>query len=179
MVKMAHNSLIFFIEGVDDKRFFERVVYPLLKNKYADIRTYGYSQKKTEWVINFIKSINSMKHEYIYIQDFDCASCITRKKENTTNELKIIEKNQIIVVKIEIESWYLAGLNEHSLKKIGIRKKITDTNNLTKENFNNLIPKTMSRLEFMQRILGEYNIDLAKENNNSFKYFIGKFIDIE
>ena len=77
----------------------------------------------------------------------------------------------------EIESWYLAGLDEKALKKLGIHKRIRTTDNVTKEEFNQLIPKNMPRIEFMRKILESYNVEIAKERNRSFGYFLNKWIN--
>ena len=72
---------------------------------------------------------------------------------------------------------YLAGLDENASKKVGIRKTIKTTDNITKEHFNQLIPKKMPRPEFMRKILENYDIGAAEGRNRSFGYFLNKWID--
>ncbi|MFQ6120514.1 MAG: hypothetical protein ACE5KE_11615, partial [Methanosarcinales archaeon] len=123
-----------------------------------------------------VKSINSMKADYIYVRDLNDAPCITAKKEKITNKFnRIIAEDKIIVVVKEIESWYLAGLDENTSKKLGIRKKIRTTNSITKEEFNQLIPKNMPRIEFMRKILKNYDVEIAKVRNRSLGYFLNKW----
>ena len=116
-----------------------------------------------------------MKADYIFARDFNDSPCITTKKEKITGEFKQITEDKIIVVVKEIESWYLAGLNENTSKKVGIRKKIRTANRITKEEFNQLIPKNMSRIEFMRNILENYDVEIAKRRNRSFGYFLNKW----
>jgi hypothetical protein len=77
----------------------------------------------------------------------------------------------------EIESWYLAGLTAKDLEKLNIDYKKKKTDNLTKEQFNRLIPKKfISRIDFMQEVLKHFHLETAKQNNQSFKYFLEKYI---
>jgi len=66
-------------------------------------------------------------------------------------------------------------LDENVSKKLGIRKKIGITDKITKEKFNQLIPKNMPRIDFMQEILKNYDREIAKERNRSFGYFLNKW----
>ncbi|MFQ6072426.1 MAG: hypothetical protein ACE5KT_06980 [Methanosarcinales archaeon] len=175
---MTYKLLFILLEGNDDERFFEKVVKPLFQKRSCTIRFWKYSQQKHERIVNLIKSIKSMNGDYIYVRDFNNAPCITAKKEEIKSKFnQIITEDKIIVVVKEIESWYLAGLDERALKKVGIRKKIRTTANITKKEFNQLIPKNMPRIEFMHEILENYNVETAKRRNKSFKYFLNKWIN--
>lgn len=174
---MYNKQLFIFLEGDDDERFFENIVRPLLQNRYSIVRFWKYSQKKQEKVANFIKSINAMNADYIFTGDLNSAPCITFKKGKITNEYNQIAEDKIIIVAKEIESWYLAGLDENTSKKLSIRKKIRSTDTITKEDFNRLIPKSMPRIEFMRKILDNYNIEIGKEKNSSFGYFLNKWVN--
>ena len=107
--------------------------------------------------------------------DINNSPCVTRRKEEIETILKNIEKEKIIVVIKEIESWYLAGLNNTENKKFRIPIfSVTDT--ITKEQFNSLIPQTFnSRIAFLLEILRNFSIEIAKRKNKSFRYFIEKY----
>ena len=85
-----------------------------------------------------------------------------------------------MIVKKEIESWYIAGLSDTNLKKLKIKltakgKKGDITGNMTKEKFNKLMPKRFdSRIDFMLEILNQFSLNTAKKRNKSFSYFISK-----
>ena len=115
-----------------------------------------------------------MNDEYIYVRDINDSPCVSYKKQKIQDELRNIDKNRIIVVIREIESWYLAGLDVSS-KKFGVRPfNITDT--ITKEQFNDMLPtKFDSRIDFILEILKYFSIEKAKERNRSFRYFIEKY----
>ncbi|MDZ7724802.1 MAG: hypothetical protein U5R06_18855 [candidate division KSB1 bacterium] len=74
----------------------------------------------------------------------------------------------------EIESWYLAGLAEKKQRQLKI-KPFKDTNDLTKEQFNQQIPNSFdSRIDFMVELLKNYSIEIAQIRNKSFSYFINR-----
>jgi len=172
---MPDKLLFILLEGDDDERFFENILKPLLQRRYSTIKCWKYSQQKHEKIAHFVKSLNSMKADYIFARDINNAPCITSKRDKITGEFNQIAATKIIVVVKEIESWYLAGLDENTSKKCGIRKKIGIIDNITKEHFNQLIPKTMPRIEFMQKILENYDVEIAKERCGSFGYFLNKW----
>ena len=172
---MSYKRLFILLEGNDDERFFDKIVKSLLQERYSVIKIWKYSQRKQEKIVDLVKSINSMKADYIFARDFNDSPCITTKKEKITGEFKQITEDKIIVVVKEIESWYLAGLDENTSKKVGIRKKIRTEDRITKEDFNQLIPKNMPRIEFMRNILENYDVEIAKRRNRSFGYFLNKW----
>jgi len=69
-------------------------------------------------------------------------------------------------------------MNEQILRDFNIRKKIDNTK-VTKEGFDRLIPKGMTRREFMNRILEQYDIGTARKQNSSFRYFLDNWIDFQ
>ena len=173
---MAYKRLVIFLEGNDDERFFKKIVKPFFQKRYR-VEFWKYSQVKDARIVNFVNSINSMNADYIFARDFNDAPCITAKKEKITGKFNQIAEDKVIVVVKEIESWYLAGLDENVSKKLGIRKRIGITDKITKEKFNQLIPKNMPRTDFMQEILESYDIEIAKGRNRSFGYFLNKWIN--
>ena len=120
-------------------------------------------------------SINSIPADYIYITDINNFPCVLLKKQK---ELRIyngrIDQEKIMIVKREIESWYKAGFGDNKCNEFQIPIH-TNTDDLTKEEFDQLIPKKFDRLTFMLRILECYSIDTAVNKNRSFKYFLEKY----
>jgi len=171
---MTYKRLVILLEGNDDERFFKKIVKPFFQKRYS-VEFWKYSRLKDARIVNFVKSINAMKADYIFARDFNDAPCVTAKKEKITGKFNQVTEDKVIVVVKEIESWYLAGLDENASKKLGIRKKIGITDNITKEHFNQLIPKNMPRTDFMQEILKNYDVEIAKGKNSSFGYFLNKW----
>jgi len=166
---MSYKELYIWVEGNDDERFFKRIIEPMLQKKYDNIYIIAYSQMKKEKRKSFLKSIKSMGADYIFVTDIDKSPCVTARKEEFEEFKYIIDKGKIVVVVKEIESWYLAGLDT---KKIKIPHfELTD--DITKEEFNKLISGN-SRIDSMLKILNNFSIEMAKQRNKSFKYFIEK-----
>lgn len=172
---MGYRRLFIWVEGEDDERFFEKIMKPKLQKKYNFIETIRYATLKNEKIDNFLKSIKAMGADYIYVTDINDLPCVSAKKQKIQNKIRNIDGDRIIVVRKEIESWYLAGLDNIGSKKIKICTfRITDT--ITKEQFNSLIPKKFdSRIDFMLEILKIFSIDIAKQKNKSFRHCIEKY----
>lgn len=170
------RTLYLFLEGHDDERFFLRVLLPLLMNKYTNIQVILYAQDPPKVTKKFIRSIRSAGDEYIFAKDLDEAPCITASKTKAINKFQVDDDNIIIIVK-EIECWYLCGLNDICCKKVGIDQRLGNTDNMTKEDFERLIPEGMSCIEFMQQILERYDIEVGRQKNRSFRYFLENWIN--
>ncbi|PWB49859.1 MAG: hypothetical protein C3F06_13645 [Candidatus Methanoperedenaceae archaeon] len=172
---MQYKRLFILIEGDDDEKIFQRIIKPIFEKKYDHVMLWKYAQEKDDKIFKFIKSIESMDADYICVADINGSPCVTDRKQRLHKDIKNIEKEKIVVVKKEIESWYLSGLNETSSKKLKV-KSFVNTEHITKKQFNDLIPKIFdSRIDFMSEILKFFCMNTAKMKNESFKYFIEKF----
>ena len=172
---MVYRRLFIFVEGPDDERFFKEIMEPKLQKKYNFVETRCYAALKKEKIDNFLKSIKAMGADYIYVTDINNLPCVTAKKQETQNKLRNIDGDRIIVVIKEIESWYLAGLDNTESQKFRI-PTYSVTDNITKGQFDSLIPKTFdSRIDFMLEILKIFSIEIAKQKNRSLRYCIEKY----
>jgi len=172
---MSYKELYIFVEGDDDERFFEKVVMPMLEDKYDSVALLKYAQRKNQRVTAFLNSIDRMDMKYLFVSDINHRPCVTAKKQEVQGKFKNIDKDRIIVVIKEIESWYLAGLDDTCSKGLGI-SPCDSTDNIPKEKFNALIPKKFdSRIDFMREILKCFHIETAKQKNTSFRYFLEKY----
>lgn len=178
-----YRRLFILIEGPDDGRFFDRIIKPVFQTKYNHVDLWEHAEKSPKSTRQFIDSINSMScgnfvADYIFVTDINAAPCITYRKQAKQDKFNNIDKDKIIVVIKEIESWYLAGLDDVCSRKCGIHHcRTTDT--ITKEQFNDLIPKRFgaSRIDFCQEILKYFNLAIAKQKNESFRYFLEDFFE--
>lgn len=153
-----------FVEGPDDERFINALFD---EDKITVIK---YAREKKEHINRFIKSIKSMPNcDYIVICDVDLKSLVKKKNEILV-QFPACEVEKIIVSIAEIESWYIAGVDESTSKTIKI-KYIYYTDSITKEKFDQMIPAKMDRINFMIEILKKFNVSEAIPRNKSLKYF--------
>ncbi|PWI49497.1 hypothetical protein CEE45_01515 [Candidatus Heimdallarchaeota archaeon B3_Heim] len=173
---MQNEKLFIFLEGNDDERFFNIILRPILTEKFDSIEIIKYSQLRKKFIKKFLKSIDELSSHYIFLSDIDVNPCFPKKKEALKKIYECIVEDRISVVIMEIESWYLAGLDPQSSKDLDI-PNYGETNSLCKEHFNEIIPsKFDSRIDFMVEILKRYAIEIAKRKNSSFRYFMNKYI---
>lgn len=169
------KNLIIFIEGPNDKRFFESIVRPKIETQFDCIQFYEYATKTVKQTKNFIKAINKLSYKYIFVKDFDSSVCITQRKQQVLDKYCDCDKSLIQVVKIEIESWYAAGINKRSYKKLRIRE-FKDCNNVCKNVFEQHLPPKSIVQDKMIDILENYDLTFARKNNNSLDYFFQKVL---
>lgn len=172
---MTYQRLFIWVEGPDDVRFFNEIIKPIFDKKYDLVEVRPYAKERSEYVSKFVKSIEGMKADYIFITDINSASCITDRKQQLLKTFKNIDQGRTVIVIQEIESWYLAGLDKVQAEKLRL-PQLDITDEITKEKFDQLIPKKFdSRIDFMLEILKNFSVDVALQKNHSFKYFIEKF----
>lgn len=164
-------NMFVFVEGQDDERFLETI----LNERYYKV--IKYAREKKDHINKYIQSIKKMPmYDYIVLCDIDNIT-IDEKKKYIMSKFPECENEKIIVSIAEIESWYLAGLDVEKTKKMKI-KYIENTEEVTKEKFNSLIPENANRTNFMIDILKNYDIDEAINRNSSFNYFISCYDNI-
>jgi hypothetical protein len=170
-----YSEIYFFIEGSDDERFINTIIIPILNEKYTCL-LYKYANMTIQKRKGFLDSVNAMDFaDYFFLGDINNSPCVTEKKEFLKNICQLrIDENKIIIVIKEIESWYLAGLDENKCRELGI-KYLRSTDDITKEHFNDIQPEKFdSRIDFMSEVLKRFSIETAKSKNISFKYFMEK-----
>jgi len=170
---MQYRRLFVCVEGDDDERFVTWIIKPLLERKYDSVEVRKYAKQKKEKFNNMLRSFGRIG-EYLCLVDMNDAPCITARKQAIQDEFRNIDTERIVVVVKEIEGWYLAGLDEAGCEQLGIPAHDT-TDHIAKEDFDHLIPRRFdSRVDFMAEILKCFAVEIAKQKNNSFRYFLGK-----
>ena len=169
------KRLYIFVEGEDDVRFFGRVMKPLFVPHYDTVEIVPYASIKRLKVNNFLKGLSEMKTDYIFVADIDTERSVRDKKQLLYHWYSNISGGSIVIVIMEIESWYYAGLLPESLQKLGL-PALPSTDELTKEDFNALIPPSFdSRIDFMFEILKTFSPSVAALHNRSFKFFFDRY----
>jgi len=170
---MPYKKLFIWVEGPDDIRFFEAVIQPKLNDQYNYVKVFPYAELSPKLRKAFINSQRSEKADIIFSGDKNSSPCVTKRKETFINNSLSLIEDQIIVVVHEIESWYLAGVTKRDM----VKKQLSSTDDVTKEQFNDLIPdKYESRTEYMVEMLKKFSIDQARAKNKSFEYFANKYL---
>jgi len=170
---MQYRRLFVCVEGPDDERFVARIVKPVLEKKYDLVQVVQYAEQKKEKFNNLLRSFRKMG-DYLCLADMNDKPCTTATKQAIQGTFKDIDTDRIVVVIKEIEGWYLAGLDEVGCKQLRIPAHDT-TDHIAKEDFDRLIPKRFdSRIDFMSEILKFFSLEIAKQKNRSFGYFLEK-----
>ena len=174
------------VEGDDDERFFQQIVKPRFDKAYDSVQTWKYSQEKRERVNALLKSVLAMGADYIFASDLNSSPCVSEVKrklsdkyfalsEELSDKYFALSEDRVFVVMAEIESWYLAGLNDKACGRMRI-PALADTSSLTKEQFNSRIPRAFdSRIDFMLEALKRYDVSTARGKNRSFGYLLEKY----
>jgi hypothetical protein len=171
-----NKRLFIMVEGEDDIRFFGRIIKPLIAPAYHSVEIIPYASIKRAKVDKFLKSVALMKNDYIFVADIDQERSVRDKKQILYYRFSDISGRSIVIVIKEIESWYLAGISFETAQALGI-PDLLDTNELTKEDFNTLIPLRFdSRIDFMFEILKSFSIETAIKKNDSFRFFFTRYL---
>ena len=173
------NKLFVYVEGDHDKIFADYILSEYLRcNKSIELWPIKYAEKPRKKINDDIKS--KSKHNYLFLSDLDNKKfpCITARKDDRFRNYAYLDSSRIIIVKEEIESWYLAGVDT-SIDKFRNLTIPDNTDGIEKETFD----KMMSGLfEFKKDCLVEiaknFDIELAKNRNTSFRYFLNKLDEL-
>ena len=114
------------------------------------------------------------------LTDIDFCPCVTFAKDRFRNKKSgDLDNERIIVVQKEIESWYLAGLEDVSCEKLGL-PTMTCTEELSKEEFNAIVKRgrDKTRMSSMLEMLRVYDLDTAITKNKSLRYLCSKHLKV-
>ena len=163
------------VEGADDVRFFEQVLVDRLEDRYDAVRLVPYACLRRTTVDRLLRTFSRLGEPYVIVADIDNEPSVRAKKRVVLNRFEEAEPAAIAVVIMEIESWYLAGADDGFLGSCGLLP-LASTDNLTKEEFNALIPRRyISRIGFMLDLLADYSLERGAARNRSLGFFLSRF----
>jgi hypothetical protein len=164
--------MFIWVEGPDDSRFVESTLKVAAASHYDDIRVVQYSRLRKDKVDQYITAIRAMKTaDYLFLGDMDLRASIEEAKQALLMKFKALEGSKIVIVGSEIESWYLAGLDQELARTHGLNIPLR-TDNVSKEQFNTLIPSSFSsRIDWMIEILARFSVYSARSRNSTFEHF--------
>ena len=172
----GYRRLWLLVEGNDDERFVNAILVPEFERTYAEVQVRQYSQRSISDRANLLKVIQSVGDDYILLCDLDEFPCVTSKKESMKSRLPIPDDRIAVVVK-EIESWYLAGLDEEGCQALDI-DRVNRTDEVAKEKFDALVGGKFNHTNMMVEILKRYDISQARRRSPSFGYFARKHLGV-
>lgn len=164
------------VEGRDDREFFNVVIRPILQERYDYVQVWEYAGATIERRISYLRSIQAMNADYIFVADINTSPCITQRKEHLVDSHRdMVDPGRTIIARREIESWYMAGVDDQACREYGIAS-LSHTDDVTKEQFRSLMPRQFndSVVHFMTEILSKFRIELARGKNRSFCYLMNK-----
>jgi hypothetical protein len=177
VIPMVSRTLYVLLEGNDDERFFRTLLTPHLEKRHRKVKFWKYAREKRKRTLKFIQTLRRIDADFIYVRDIDSAPSVRAKKREIAALYEdIIPDRSVVIVVMEIESWYMAGSDPEYLKKHEIVQEDSSTDLLTKEDFNRLIPPRMSRIEFISEILEHFDLERGVTRNASFRYFVQHWI---
>ncbi|NJL77258.1 MAG: hypothetical protein HC892_21795 [Saprospiraceae bacterium] len=173
---MSKVELYIFLEGKEDTLFFRILIRPILLNQYRDVKFVEYSQKDSKSIQKKLMSFYQRPdlYHYLIVHDLDENPCVSTVKQKIELKFNLNHIFPIVIVKMEIESWYFAGISEQLAAQYKISTRF-NTEKMSKEQFKQFIPAGQAKSEFMQAILEDYDIEKAKSSNTSFRYFLEKY----
>lgn len=180
--------LTVFCEGGSDRDFFKSIFMPHLDSKFTfDIEFVTYAKKPKDKIQKYLKTVikreASGTGKYLILSDTDHNNYPNKsldeiielrrksllRKGFSTRELV----NWII---IEIESWYLAGLDDDICNELNLPRDV-NTNEITKEVFTKYAEKIKTtNKELMLIILEKYLLRVGITKNESLNQFVKMLI---
>lgn len=168
--------IYYYVEGDgDDELFINRIIKPL----FDDTTSFQIIPYIGDTGINSkLKTSYSLKSQggtdVIYLRDSDFNNhprSITDVKTEVLDTYRV-EEEDIVIVVIEIESWYYAGLTPATCRELGI-DIYPDLDLVTKEKLIECaLRKGLTKKQLELEILDHYDLDFAIQQNDSFAYFI-------
>jgi hypothetical protein len=163
------------VEGPDDREFFGAVIGPILQRRYDHVQVWEYARETIERRMDYFRSTRAMNADYFFMGDFNTSPCITKRKEDLLKCYEpMLHASRTVIVKAEIESWYLAGVDDQDCRELGI-PTVRHTDDIRKEQFEKMMPARFGSVaDFMAEILNRFRVDTAKGRNRSFCYLMDK-----
>ena len=170
------RRLFLLVEGADDSLFCQEVLYREFQTTFHHVQTWEYSQRTPSELVDLLRSIRAMNADYILFADIDEHPCVTATKEAVENRFSGLDWGQIVVVRREIEAWYLAGLSASATLELGI-DRVLEVDAVTKERFDQLVGGRRQHQTAMDEILRYYDVEVARQRSPSFRYFWQKHVE--
>ena len=164
-------SKYLFVEGYYDEIFVKKISEQLQIK--CEIKIVKYAEMQDAKVSRYLQSLISQKIHFLFIADRDIdhyKSIVDREKELYRRYPFLNSSNHILVIP-EIEGWYIAGLDQRSVKKLKL-KNLPPPDDCTKEKFIATLPSQLDGTPIRNDILDLYDIHFAETRSSSFRKFV-------
>jgi hypothetical protein len=170
---MAYRRAFVFVEGDDDERFVDKVVRPRLESMFEWVKVIQYAVESSKRMRSWVGSIRKIPDAvYWVLADLDLSPCATERKAKLTAKYPYFAAERVVVVKREIEGWYLAGLPTEEARRLKMLWS-GDVEEITKEQFEALWAKQFtSRIDCQVEILKCFDLEIAQGRSGSFAYLL-------
>ncbi len=169
------KRLVVWVEGKQDRRFFEAVVKPRLSRISDDLLIKEDSERQRPLINRTLRSMSHQGFDRLFVTDMNAAPCVTSRKDKLKAHYPELLDEEIIVVATEIESWYLAGLTPDGESALKVKCQ-TSTDRLTKEDLDRLRPSRFDSETFLLELLQHFDVETARGRNQSFAHLFRKFL---
>lgn len=172
---MSYRALHVFVEGNDDRRFFEAVCSPLVQSD-AEVVIHEWASSPRERTAKLLASLPHIDARpdnevaFLFFADANGCPCPTVRKERLIERFPNLPQDRIIVVVRMIEGWYLAGLDGEACEELGCNE-LRDTNSVDKSGFEAALGEPPT-IDLMEHVLEHHDRNVARRKNASFAYFL-------
>lgn len=172
---MSYRALYVFVEGDDDRRFFEVVCSPLVQpDVHVQIIQYAARAErdigKLLATLPHIDANPGNEIAFLFFADANGCPCPKARKQRLRKRFPNLPPERIIVVVRMIEGWYLAGLDSAACETLGCRE-LRQTDSVDKSGFETAFPEPVT-IDLKERVLEHFDREVACRKNASFAYFL-------
>jgi hypothetical protein len=176
----SRRLLFIIVEGDNDERFVRAAVIPNIRRKYGEIVIWKSAEEPDANVRKFIDAVvNGMDADYIFLTDLDDKPCVTAAKDYICTRYPEVARDRVAVASLEVEGWYLAGLNRERAEACGLDGSWGSgtTDGITKERFCGLQPaRFAAETAFRVEVLKNFSRTTATRRSTSFAHFAKKYL---
>lgn len=170
---MSHT--LFLVEGPDDDKFVKDVLEPRM-DEHAEV--FKYSEKANDLVDDTVRLLAGTYEGHYYVADLDrgtdergdCRNCDQRERHER-DRYELDPTFEILVAVDAVEAWYLAGVPDWMGNDRDVYPP-SDTTYVDKDEFTAVFEESSYRSQEQLKIdiVRDYDYDLARERNDSFRY---------
>jgi hypothetical protein len=172
---MSYRALFVFVEGNDDRRFFDVVCAPMIRSDVS-VEIYEWASSPTHRTAKLLAALPHIAAKpenevgFLFLADANGCACPSARKERLRERFPNLPEDHIIVVMRMIEGWYLAGLDAGACETLGCAE-LRETDTVDKSGFEAAFREPVT-IDLKERVLAHFNAHVACQKNASFAYLL-------